>query len=492
MKNISNYRESSPRLNPTTKVITIKKNDNAYLFGQQLNTRLTVTDWGAIYGTHEFTLQKDNALIINTKTIGTTLSKIVKIVICREDTDDAGVIDEIQSADIVKYISIHPPHTGTTSDNIQYYDLQLDANDINLIADGIDEDNFYTYTLKMQLKFNSYNSFAPFTLNSLWNNEYNLLEEILKYMKMHRILIIVDSLNKKVRFIPAWKFYQNYTITDWTDKVDYSKEYKIQPVTWEDKYVLFGYKDDERDIISKYLKKYGINYGAIRLITDYNFNNETNKLFDNVPIPLISSDNILSWVNLYERLEIVYTVANETYVNCKNDNKDFVDEFGAFYMFEGLNNFDTADVMRNVLVSDDTSFQMDAEKYFYSQSFMSEPAPPTYPLLSDAKTVFTLPKELYTYGHVGQTTGSTNDGIYDAIWENYINERYNSNNKLVTCYVHINPTDYCNFEFNHFVKIENQLYAVNKIYDYDIDSGEPTKVDLITVQNLTNYYTNNL
>jgi hypothetical protein len=39
--------------------------------------------------------------------------------------------------------------------------------------------------------------------------------------------------------------------------------------------------------------------------------------------------------------------------------------------------------------------------------------------------------------------------------------------------------------------IENQLYFVNKIYDYNADSLEPTKVDLITIQDIGGYTRNN-
>ena len=47
------------------------------------------------------------------------------------------------------------------------------------------------------------------------------------------------------------------------------------------------------------------------------------------------------------------------------------------------------------------------------------------------------------------------------------------------------------FDYNHFVKIDNQICFVNKIYDYDINNVEPTKVDLITIQDFSGYTSNN-
>ena len=114
-----------------------------------------------------------------------------------------------------------------------------------------------------------------------------------------------------------------------------------------------------------------------------------------------------------------------------------------------------------------------------------------YPMLSVVNVsnmcLFNIPKENYTY----DKNYSGKKSIYYNFWQNYINERYNVQNKLVTCYIRISPKMWNEFEFNKFIKIGNQLYMVNKIYDYDITSSEPTKVDLITIQDITGYTTIN-
>ena len=102
---------------------------------------------------------------------------------------------------------------------------------------------------------------SEFTLNDLWNNDYNIFEEIIRYCKMYRISISVDELNKKIVFKPFNKYFENYTVEDWTDKVDKSKDYTITPITFENKYVLFDYKDSETKLGKEYKEKYGVNYG---------------------------------------------------------------------------------------------------------------------------------------------------------------------------------------------------------------------------------------
>ena len=88
------------------------------------------------------------------------------------------------------------------------------------------------------------------------------------------------------------------------------------------------------------------------------------------------------------------------------------------------------------------------------------------------------------------TTGYTNaTAIYDNVWKKYVNERYNKHNKMVTCYIYMTPSDFIDFKFSDFIRIENQLYIVNKIYDFNAVSNQKVKVDLITVQDITGYTT---
>lgn len=106
-----------------------------------------------------------------------------------------------------------------------------------------------------------------FTLNTLWNNERNLFDEILRYCKMYRIGIFVNEYEKKIMFKPYTKYFEEYTVVDWTDKVDKSKDYVIKPVTFDNKYVLFNYDDSKANLGEIYKEKYGFNYGDYRLTT---------------------------------------------------------------------------------------------------------------------------------------------------------------------------------------------------------------------------------
>jgi len=332
-------------------------------------------------------------------------------------------------------------------------------------------------------KSNSY-----FTFNDLWNNEYNLFDEILKYCKSYHIKISVDDLGKKIYFQSSNKYFENYEVVDWTNKVDFSRDFVIKPIAFDSKYVLFNYKDSEVEIGKSYKTKYGVNFGDYRLTTNYNFNDETTNLFKEIKSPIVYTESVLSWLTL-NRHKIFYSFPNEIYVaNRDKDNKE-VDIFGTLYFHNGLKNFNRENSLHLVIpkISDDSTFQRLNNTYFYTFVQSDYVTSFTYPFLdvvyNNNICTFNVPSTNFTYNN----NYSGKNSIYELYWKNYLDERYNIQNKKVTCYIKLTPLDWINFKFNKFVKIDNQLYIVNKIYDYDITSTQPTKVDLITIQDVTGY-----
>lgn len=328
-----------------------------------------------------------------------------------------------------------------------------------------------------------------FTLNDLWDNNYNIFDEILDYCKMYRIGVFCDDINKKLIFKPLSKYFSEYKIIDWTDKLVINKEYNIQPITFENKYLLFNYNGLTK-LNDIYKEKYGVNYGEYKLSTDYEFNTNTKNVFNGINNGICNTDSILSWGNLYDKMNFIYTIPKEVMVYNKNKDNKNVNLFGCMFLYNGLTKFDSSEPMRPVKISDDTRLQEVSREFFYSQNVNTTPTVATYPYLNVKQEgnynicLFKTPAESYIYS---KDYFDNTIGIYDNFWKNYVNERYNVQNKMVTCYLKLTPFDVANFQYNHFVKIENQLYFVNKIYDYQIDENIPTKVDLITIQDINGY-----
>ena len=328
-------------------------------------------------------------------------------------------------------------------------------------------------------------------LNDLWNNEYNVFDEVINYCKMYRIGIFVDDYSKKIKFIQFKKYFTNYNIIDWTDKIDMSKDFLVKPITLENKYVLFNYNDSNTKLSKEYKEKYSVNFGEYQLITDYNFNNSTINLFDNkITQSVVNTDVVLSWKNLRDYKQIIYSFPAELYVYNKDNDKKQVDVFGSYYFHNGIANFSTEESLHmvGVIITDDTPFQNASNMYFYNQADNENiKHVSSYPKLDivygNNLCVFNTPKDNYTYTN----NYSGKDTIYSKYWKDYMDERYNIQNKLITCYVNFTSEDWTKFQFNNFVKINNMIYMVNKIYDYDIEGGKTTKVDLITISNINAY-----
>ena len=103
--------------------------------------------------------------------------------------------------------------------------------------------------------------------------------------------------------------------------------------------------------------------------------------------------------------------------------------------------------------------------------------------------LFNMPSKVYANETAIRQNGYRGDAvfIYDGFWKRYIEERYNVNNKKLTAYFDLTPSDFYMFKFSKFVKIENSLFIVNKISDFDMNGKGSTKVELIGVTDITAY-----
>ena len=123
---------------------------------------------------------------------------------------------------------------------------------------------------------------------------------------VYSVIISVKSLI----FTPLAQYFNDFAIKDWTEKIDYSRDYHIEPITFHNKYILFNYDKYETELSKKYNEKYGLNYGEYKLSTDYEFNNDVNSLFKFGKISIPTTDTLLSWGNIHDNLSVVYTLTS--------------------------------------------------------------------------------------------------------------------------------------------------------------------------------------
>lgn len=352
----------------------------------------------------------------------------------------------------------------------------------------------------MLFKQEAKRSFTDFTISKVWNKKYTPFDIILNYCKMNRISLSIDEVNKTINFTPVSILFTDYSIIDYTNKVDKSKDFIIKPITWQDKYILFNSDDNKSKLGEDYKTKYGVNYGDLKITTDYNFNANENKLYKGINTPVVSSIPTISWEDvLLDKSIAIYDYGEPYVTSWDKDNKE-ISVFGSMLFFDGLQQFHLRYSQEGIVVwtpyiSDDTDLQLKSQTYTYVHSKHgskggSYRGVSRYPRLTNkiksgpednpyiAYNMFNIPMEEYV---AEPQSNLPKYSIYKFVWENYINERYNKNNKAITCYLDLKPSDVLNFKFSNFIKINNQVYMVNKIYDYNVTSIDSTKVDLISV-----------
>lgn len=191
------------------------------------------------------------------------------------------------------------------------------------------------------------------------------------------------------------------------------------------------------------------------------------------------------------------------FIDAENNDQNAAIQINNFYF--RLPNYNSDNYYR---ISDASQFEKQLDKYFWlsnsrlegsTDAVITQTLPrfsPVYKSDEDINLIgspvgclFNTPNEDYTRENL--ITEALGNYVYDICWNDYINERYNSDNKKVICYVKMRLNEYKDTKFNNLVMISNQLFMVNKIIDYNI-GAETAKVELIQISDINGYTTSKI
>ena len=326
-----------------------------------------------------------------------------------------------------------------------------------------------------------------------------LLKVLLNYSKTFGLCWDVNQDNKKITVMSRNKFFSSYEIFDWTNKLDRKCDFILEPLCFSNKYVCFNVEQGKGERLEKYMSKYDVGYGAKKIDTEYQFNSETEDFFEGIQPSVVATkaqfsrlDNTTNPDSPNFRGYNYKITPTEQYVDNDNGGEN-AGNFGAFYFWDGVMEIDErlgfiSNGYPCVLISDDTDYQISHDEYFWNMSgtyfVRCYHLPKISTVSEDNWSIhFESPREYYFEKPSGEIKY-----IYNEFWKNFIDERYNVQNKKLTAYFYLTPEDYKKITFRQFVKIENTLYHVNRIFDYDFDTNSPTKIELVQVWD-TNAYT---
>lgn len=316
-----------------------------------------------------------------------------------------------------------------------------------------------TDPLSVQVSNDIVRSHMPFNFYDLWDKSVKPFDVILNYCKMFRILVFKDDVEKKLKFVQQDKYFKDYKVLDWTDKVNLKKDFVIEPISFDYKTLMMNYQENNIGLNNAYEKKYGVKYGEIALKTHQEFSDKEKELFSQPlknAIPF--SPSYFNW-NRLKLGDIARTISSDVFVACADSDGGMVDNFGALMIDRGLRKVEVSYGYLSYLeLTDDTISQANTGSYCWGgkgtdiiPDFLKQ-----YHHLVDVYNKqcldFTVPKEVYT---VSKKEYENAYGIYEKCWRRWLDEIHSRDCKKVTCYVNLTLKDWLDFQFNHFVQIDN-------------------------------------
>lgn len=327
---------------------------------------------------------------------------------------------------------------------------------------------------------------------------------LLDYTKLLGLLYDVDK-KGNLNILSRNKYFNDYKIIDWSSKVDYSKEIKFKPLTFDARYFEMKYKSGDTYYENKYKNEFGLEYGEKKINTGLAFNSETKQFLDTT----IFTNTIIS-----ADVRRTYTGSDKGIIYMNEDpipmpalyQKDGETKSNADLKYNLLFRKSYRDNQFDGYITCDSSIMMDSsngggeycwwDRYQYGEgsdiathciilakNYGGIPTFSTH--YDDYSWDIGLPR--ISYDGTMSNDYSSASTVYSRYWENYISEIYNVRNKILTCYVRLSWIEVLNFSFKNFVTINGVLYHPNKLINVNPLSDDPVQVELIQVQDINAY-----
>lgn len=150
------------------------------------------------------------------------------------------------------------------------------------VTNGIFSPSILSNNIKVEYPEGTIYSDTQITKQSLLKTENTPADYLLSYCKLFGLYFSKDINSKTIKIQQRNNFFKN-EIVDWSDRIDYKKDIKINPILFDHKFYRMNLKNTDGYYDGKYKNEYGVEYGQKRINTAYNFNGSTNDLLkDNV------------------------------------------------------------------------------------------------------------------------------------------------------------------------------------------------------------------
>lgn len=269
-------------------------------------------------------------------------------------------------------------------------------------------------------------------------------------IKMFNLYVSDPDLLGLVTIEPLEDYYQpTNTFNDWTQKIDYSKEFKIVPSSniGGKNYNFMFQKEDDFDN-ETYRNEFNARYGDKKYVVQSTFQTG-------------DRDYLLPFG---QAIPIELTNTNLITPRIIKDGKPFKGK-PKLYFYNGLKDGDF-----RLTDADGVAFQ-DLTQYPSVHHF-DDWENPSFDLN------FELPKRIY-YGNA--STLVTTDNLFSRYHEKFIREITGRDSKIVECYAKLTNSDVASLDFSKLIMINGVLYRLNEVKEFDSNVADSTQIELIRI-----------
>lgn len=248
---------------------------------------------------------------------------------------------------------------------------------------------------------------------------------------------------------------------DWSDKVDYSQEVTIKPMSeLNARFYDFLYTEDDDFYNERYNKKYSESYGDRKEDTGFQFTK------DRTDIQIIFSPSVLVKRTGDDKLcASLFDLSDNV-----EERRDTNIRIMQFQKITGVSSWR--------LKEPSAQGNANVGPAYTSYGYAGHLDHPTAPI-KDIN--FGVPKELLFSLSVQYPSAN----LFTSFWGDYLAEIINKDSKLLTCYLYLDLQDIYSLDFAKLILIDGALWRLNKVNDFNPSVPKTTQVELLRVIELT-------
>ena len=404
------------------------------------------------------------------------------------------------------------------------------------IANGEPADLFGTATVSAN---ETVRSDVVISKRELFDIGKSPLEVLLSYCKLFGLIWHYEPNGNTITLQQRKTFYNEGNALNFERRIDRNREITIKPFEFDKRFYDFEL-ETQGEWAEQYQEKYGRAYGAQRVNTGYNFDQDAKNLLEGNALKggaevlqlskfynnitqgrytdgLIMRDKICPSVFLDGGKYALYdsngnateydvttptNVAIIAYMNALqgydyqpkaqlHSDNSIDDAGGMLLLFDGNIDIDNSPY-KNFRLSDDVAemgLLNDGKLCWILEgsgafSLSGETMPKFVRVGSGVSLDMGVPQEI---DNPDADAEAVQNSIFSQYWRDYLGDRYDTNSRVCQCYVDLRGLQVGNALFRNFYYFDNAVWVLNKINNYSMTTVGTTLCEFVKVQDIRNY-----